>query len=283
MFAAGVLAAGLPLGGCVAGLALFYGVIAFAAREPAPALLGLANRLTLLRLAALATLAAVGLAAPWSPAAALTLTGWMPCLVYAAAALLDYADGAVARRTRTTSPFGARLDAEADALGLAATSGIAVFASGTLPAWYLLAGFGRYLFGAGLFVEARLGRRLSGLPPSRWRRRLAGFQMGLVAVCLAPFIEPAWSPPATLALGVPFLIGFGRDYLIASGRLDPLHPRSRRRAALLRRLQAPARGLAALLAALLGVAKLAGFSTGSGALAAFFLAWLLLPPRAARA
>ena len=276
---AGVLFAGLPVAGGLAGFAILIGVVAYAAREPAPAPLGPANRLTLARLAVLAALAGCGLAATVAPEARPALAGWLPCLVYAAAALADYADGAIARRTRTASAFGARLDAEADALGLAAASGIAVFATGTLPAWYLLAGFGRYLFGAALFVEGRLGRRLRELPPSPFRRRLAGFQMGLVAVCLAPFIEPEWAPPTTTALGVPFLIGFVRDYLIASGRLDPDSRRSRRLSSRFRRFRPPAGRLAALLAAVLGALKLAGLATGSWALAAFFFAWLILPGR----
>lgn len=282
MCTAGILLAGLPLGGGLLGFAIFTGVVAFVAGDAAPRPLGLANRLTLVRLAAVAALAGCGLAAALSPEAGLALAGWMPCLVYAAAALGDYADGAIARRTRTTSAFGARLDAETDALGLAAASGIAVLASGTLPAWYLLAGFGRYLFGAALFVEERLGRQLGELPASPFRRRLAGFQMGLVAVCLAPFIEPEWTPPATLALGVPFLVGFARDYLIASGRLDPDSRGSRRVGSLLLCLRPAACGVAAVLAALLGAAKLAGLATGSTALAAFFLAWLVLPGRRGR-
>ena len=277
--AAGILLAGLPLGGGLLGFAVFTGVVAFAAREPAPRPLGLANRLTLVRLAALAALAGCGLAATFSPEARLALAGWMPCLVYAAAALGDYADGAIARRTRTTSAVGARLDAEADALGLAAAGGIAVFAAGTLPAWYLLAGFGRYLFGAALFVEARLGRRLRDLPPSPFRRRLAGFQMGLVAVCLAPFIEPEWAPPATMALGTPFLLGFGRDYLIRSGRLDPESAGSRRLTGRLGRLRRPASRLAVAAAIALGALKAAGMAVGSWGLAAFFFGWLVRPGR----
>lgn len=276
---AGILLAGLPLGGGLLGFAVFAGVVAFAAREPAPTPLGLANRLTLVRLAALAALAGGGLAAALAPEARLALAGWMPCLVYAAAALGDYADGAIARRTRTTSAFGARLDAEADALGLAAASGIAVLASGTLPAWYLLAGFARYLFGAALFVEARLGRRLADLPPSPFRRRLAGFQMGLVAVCLAPFIEPEWAPPATAALGAPFLLGFARDYLIRTRRIDPDSAGASRRVRRFRKLRGPVSRSAAVLAAALGVLKLAGFSTGSWGLAAFFFGWLVRPGR----
>ena len=276
---AGILFAGLPVGGGFLGFAIFTGVVAFAAREPAPRPLGLANRLTLVRLAALAALAGGGLFAAFSSQAELALGGWMPCLVYAAAALGDYADGAIARRTRTTSAFGARLDAEADALGLAAGSGIAVFASGTLPAWYLLAGFGRYLFGAALLVEKRLGRRLAELPSSPFRRRLAGFQMGLVAVCLAPFIEPAWAPPATLALGLPFLIGFARDYLIRSGRLDPESAASCRLTDFLGRLRRPASRIVAAAAAALGILKLAGLAVGSWGLAAFFFGWLVRPGR----
>ena len=275
----GIVFAGLPLGGGLAGFVLLFGVVTFAARDPAPAPLGIANRLTLTRLAVLAALAGTALWAPVSVDARLALGGWIPCLAYGAAALGDFADGAVARRTRSASAFGARLDAESDALGMAAGTGIAVLWSGVLPPWYLLAGFGRYLFGAALFLETRLGRRLRELPPSPFRRRLAGFQMGLVTVCLAPFVEPEWAPPATLALGVPFLLGFGRDYLIASGRLDPDSAASRRFLSRLARLRSPASGAAAVLAAALGVAKLAGLPTGSWFLAAFFFAWLMRSPR----
>lgn len=283
MCVAGVLLAGLPVGGGLVAFALLFGVLAYVAREPAPVPLGLANRLTLFRLAVLAALAGYGLAAVISVRARLALTGWTACVAYTAAALGDYADGAIARRARTASAFGARLDAEADALGLAAASAIAVLASGTLPAWYLLAGFGRYLFGAALFVEERLGRRLRELPPSPFRRRLAGFQMGLVAVCLAPFIQPEWALPSTVALGAPFLAGFGRDYLVRTGRVDPESAGWRRLAGRLARLRSPGSRTALALAAVLTVLKSAGYATGSWGLAAFFFGWLILPPGRARA
>ena len=276
--AGAILLAELPPAGGLLGFAIFTGVVGFAARERPPRRLGVANRLTLVRLAALAARAGCGLAATRSSGAALLLAGWMPCLVYAAAALGDYADGAIARRTGATSAFGARLDAEADALGLAAASSIAVLSRGVLPGWYLLAGFGRYLFGAALLVEAARGRRLAPLPPSPFRRRLAGFQMGLVAVSLVPGIEPRWGLPAALTLGLPFLIGFARDYLVRTRRIRPEGGRLERGAG--RRRWVPA--LAAAAAGLLGVLTLAGFPAGPWTLAAFCFAWLVLPGRRKR-
>ena len=279
----GDLPGGLAASAGLIGLALFVLVVR-AVRfgrdgAPAPGRLGAANAITLARLvifAGLGGVATVSLAfVPEAGAALGHALGWAPALAYGLAALADGLDGFVARRTGTESAFGARLDAETDALGMAAASGIVVLLAGVLPFWYLLAGFGRYLFGAALFVERRLGRRLADLPPSPFRRRLAGFQMGLLAVCLVPGIEPEWALPSTLALGIPFLAGFVRDYLLASGQLDPRGAGSRRVVARLQGLRPSVSRLAALLAAALGILKLAGFPTGSWGLAAFFFAWLI--------
>ena len=280
----GDLPAGLAASAVLIGLALFV-LVMLAVRfgrdaAPAPGRLAAANAITLARLVVFAGLGGFGAASLAFAPEAGAAPGWIPALAYGLAALADGLDGFVARRTGTESAFGARLDAEADALGMAAASGIAVLIAGVLPLWYLAAGFGRYLFGAALFVERRLGRGLSPLPPSPFRRRLAGFQMGLLAVCLAPGIEPGWALPSTLALGIPFLAGFARDYLIASGRLDPEGAGSRRPVARLQGLRFPLSRLAALLACALGILKLAGLSTGAWGLAALFFAWLILPQRA---
>lgn len=235
--------------------------------------------MTVGRLALLGALAGHAVSLPFAAAPGGAPSGWVPCLAYGAAALADFVDGVVARRSRSESAFGARLDAEADALGMAAAGGIAIFGVGTLPLWYLAAGFARYLFAAGLFVERRLGRPTKDLPPSRFRRRLAGFQMGLLAVCLAPGIEARWALPSAVALGAPFLLGFVRDYLTASARLDPAGQGMRRFDARLGRLRPAASRAAGLLAAALGALGLAGMPGGSFALAAFFFAWLIRPPR----
>lgn len=254
---------GWTAAGGLVGAALLFAVVRFASRERVPSGLGAANRVTILRLAIFGALAGYGLSLPFTG----EVPGWAPCLAYAAAATLDFLDGALARRAGSESAFGARLDAESDALGMAAASGIAVLALGTLPLWHLAAGFARYLYGAGLALERRPVRPLA---PSPFRRRLAGFQMGMLAVCLAPGIEPDWATPSALALGVPFLLGFLRDYCFVTGRGDP-------RPTGLERFRAPASVAAALAALALGAAKLAGFSTGAPALGFFFFAWLIRP------
>ncbi len=127
----------------------------------------------------------------------------------------------------------------------------------------LLAGCARYLFALALRVEGRPQRPLD---PSPFRRRLAGFQMGLLAVCLVPGITLRWSVPAAFALGVPFLVGFARDYLVSSGRLDPAG------VPWLGRLRKPA-----ALTAVGAAVPLAALGLGPLALGAFLFAWLLTP------
>jgi len=56
------------------------------------------------------------------------------------------------------------------------------------------------------------------------RRRLAGFQMGILAVFLWPIARPPSTLLAELIIGVPLLIGFIRDWLLVSGALDPDDP-----------------------------------------------------------
>ncbi len=282
-FVGGVALLGLPLGGGLLGLIGVFPVPVRAAAGSDPAVravpkpLGVPNRLTVVRLALVASLAGHALWAVVSGDSGLAAAGWAPCLAYAAAALGDGLDGRLARRSGAVSGFGARLDAETDALGIAAASTTAVLVLGVLPAWCLVAGFARYLLGIGLLFERRLGRPPGPLPPSPFRRRLAGFQMGLLAVCLAPGIRPEWAAPSAVALGGPFLLGFLRDYLAVTGRLDPAGRASRALLSFLKRARRPAALTAAVAAALLGALRLTGAPTGAWALAAFFFAWLLGP------
>ena len=271
---------GLPVEGGFLGVLLTAPVlVAVIVREPAPAALGLANRVTLGRLALVAGLGGQVL---WALIAAddrLVASGWTLCIAYGIAAVSDALDGPLARRFGGATAFGARLDAETDALGIAAAATAAVSLLGTLPAWYLVAGFARYLFAAGLALGRRLGRSSAPLPPSPFRRRLAGFQMGLLVVCLGPWVRPEWAGPSTLALGGAFLIGFALDFLFAVRALDPEGSWWRSVAARLDRWRRPAAIGGAAASIVLGALRLAGIGAGAWALAAFFVGWLLWPGR----
>ena len=245
--------------------------------------LGPAVPITLLRLALVSALGGHALTLALVPERAAG-SGLLPFALYLPAVLADALDGVVARRRGFATGFGAALDRETDAAGLAAASLTAVLATGALPAWYLLAGFARYLCALGLFVEERSGRRRRALDPSPFRRRLAGFQMALVAASLAPVASPGfperWAHPAALALGAPFLLGFARDYLVLSGRLDPEGARWRALAGFLARRRRLACAAGAAAAAALSALALFGPDAsrfGPPALAAALFTALVTP------
>jgi CDP-diacylglycerol--glycerol-3-phosphate 3-phosphatidyltransferase len=148
------------------------------------------------------------------------LLAWMPAMLYTVLAILDYLDGYLARITGQATVLGARLDGAFDALGLLVAVGLAVW-YGQLPGWYLLIGLSRYLFSFGSWWRKRQGKSVYDLPPSSNRRVLAGFQMGFISVILWPLFSPPGTTLAGVIFAIPFLAGFGRDWLVVSGRLDP--------------------------------------------------------------
>jgi CDP-diacylglycerol--glycerol-3-phosphate 3-phosphatidyltransferase len=197
------------------------------AAEAGSALWGAANLLTLLRGLLIAVLAGY-VFAPRSAG----LSGWLPALVYTAVICLDFLDGTVARRTGTRTLLGGALDQELDGLGLLVAMGLVV-QYGVLPWQLLLVGLAHYLFALALFTRRRSGHPVHPLPPDPWRRRLAGFQMALAAAFLWPIARRSPALLAEALIGAPFLLGFLRDWLVVSGRLDsggPLLTRWRARA-----------------------------------------------------
>jgi phosphatidylglycerophosphate synthase len=103
--------------------------------------------------------------------------------------LMDGLDGSVARRSGTTSAFGARFDMETDAVFVAVLAMLA-WQSGKVAAWVLLSGAMRYLF----IVAAWLVPLLRRPVPSSYRgKTIAVLQMLALLVAIAP-----WSS-ATLA------------------------------------------------------------------------------------
>jgi CDP-diacylglycerol--glycerol-3-phosphate 3-phosphatidyltransferase len=145
---------------------------------------------------------------------------WVIVLLYTITDVADFFDGYVARRADHVTELGGVLDMEFDGLGTLVVILLAV-SFGQLPPWYLLLGLARYLFLVGLWLRRQLGRPIADLPPSAHRRVFAGFQMGFLSVVLWPILP---RPMATLA-GALFAaatgLGFLRDWLAASGALDP--------------------------------------------------------------
>lgn len=144
---------------------------------------------------------------------------WLPALLYGAGAVLDWADGTVARHVDRRTLLGERLDMAFDTMGFLVAPVVAV-AWGALPVWYLSLSAARYCYRLGCWLHERRGGSVDTLPESRVRRPLAGLQMVVIAVALLPVTPPGvvW-PAATIAM-VPSLVVFLRDFLWVTGRLD---------------------------------------------------------------
>lgn len=183
--------------------------------EAGPQPLTLATWLTIARGSALALLAGFVFVGP--PAGTLA---WVPGALFAIAAGLDAVDGVVARRTDSVTEFGARLDTEIDALTVLCGASIVVL-YGFAPAAFLAVGLARYAFVAGIAVRRRRGRSIQKLDRSPARRFLGALAMAAIWLALLPNPGRTGSWLVTSAVLVPFLLQFGRDWLVVSGRLEP--------------------------------------------------------------
>jgi CDP-diacylglycerol--glycerol-3-phosphate 3-phosphatidyltransferase len=150
---------------------------------------------------------------------------WVPGILYTLSDATDFFDGYVARRTDHATRLGKILDMSFDGLGVLVAS-LLVVLYGQAPAWYLLVGFARYLFLAGEWLRRRLGKPVYPIPPSLNRRVFAGLQMGFLAVALWPIFTPPGIHIAAALFGLPLLVGFGRDWLYASGVIKDRPARS---------------------------------------------------------
>ena len=149
---------------------------------------GNANRLTLVRLALAGLLVGLLGEAAWSdPAAGPGALAWAVVVLATVTALLDAADGTLARRSGLASAFGARFDMETDAAYTVVLCAL-VWQAGQAGPWVLLAGLLRYLFVAATWRWPWLA---APLPPSRRRQTVCVVQITSLIVCLAPIVSPA--------------------------------------------------------------------------------------------
>jgi phosphatidylglycerophosphate synthase len=123
----------------------------------------------------------------------------------AVALTLDAVDGPVARRSATTSTFGARFDGEADAFLLLVLS---VYVARSAGAWALAIGAARYVFWAAGRVRPWMAEHL----PFRYWRKVVTAVQGVVLVTAAADVVAPGPRDAALVLALALLAeSFGRD------------------------------------------------------------------------
>ena len=137
---------------------------------------------------------------------------WTLLALTAPALLLDAVDGPVARRTGSTSAVGARLDMEVDA-GLLVVLSLA--AAPVVGGWVVLIGAMRYLLVAASWVRPELR---TPLPPSTFRRGVAGLQGVVLAAAIAPFV-PRWVATAAALVALGLLIASFTSEVVTMERL----------------------------------------------------------------
>ena len=171
-----------------------------AAARDGVALLGPADHVTLTRGALACAVAAL-------VAASAAGTGSREVLVGLAvvALALDFVDGRVARGTGTATPFGGRLDGEADAfLMLVLSVDVARWAG----AWVLAIGGVRYAF----WLAGRALPWLRATVPPRYWRKVVCATAGIALVVAAAQVGPPALSYAGLVLATALLAeSFGRD------------------------------------------------------------------------
>lgn len=169
---------------------------------------GLANVLTVVRLAVSCLLAAFAFALCFGPAGG-EPAAWIFFGCAVAALVFDGLDGFAARRSGLASPFGARFDMETDAFMILVLSVIAVLL-GKAGVWVIASGLLRYLYVVTALVVPALTRPLA----PAWRRKaIAAIQGAALAALLAPVIQPPVSSIIAGSALVLLIYSFGVDIL----------------------------------------------------------------------
>lgn len=181
--------------------------------------LGAANWITLLRVGATVGLAGFLCLVIQGDQTLPDTLSWAPGTIYLGISLADLFDGYIARRQGRETELGKRLDIEADAAGLLVASLVAV-ALGRLPVIYLLVGLAYYPYVLGIWIRQKRALAVIALRQRPYARIVAGFQMGLVGLALLPVFHPRFTFVAARIFMIPLLIGFLRDWLVLSGRIE---------------------------------------------------------------
>ncbi len=123
----------------------------------------------------------------------------------ALALALDFVDGWVARRTRTTARLGAQFDGEVDAFLILVLS---VYVARSIGVWVLAIGAARYAF---LAAGWALPWMRAELPPREWRKWVTAAQGIVLTIAAAQVLPMALTEAAVLAALALLAESFGRD------------------------------------------------------------------------
>jgi len=206
---------GVPAALALALYAGIAGIVLCAARRQDLRRFGAANAVTLLRAAMVAFLAGLALLPTPLPgeirSAAIVLG--------VAGLLLDGVDGWLARRSGTTSRFGARFDMETDALSVLVFTFLLLRAGQAGP-WVLAIGLARYIYVGVGWLWPPLAREL---PPSLRRKTICVVVVTALLIALAPFVDAAWAGMICAAALVLLLSSFAMDcvWLLIIRRTTP--------------------------------------------------------------
>lgn len=138
-------------------------------------------------------------------------TAWVGVIAATAAAVSDGIDGWLARRTDTSSRFGARFDMETDAALILVLS-ILVWQWEKAGPWVLAIGLMRYLFVAAGWVLPWMRGRLT---PTLRGKTVAVWQMVTLIVSIGPIV-PVWLSTTGCAVSLTLLVW---SFAIDVGRL----------------------------------------------------------------
>lgn len=159
----------------------------------------------------------------WSRGGRPPWLAWTPGLIYLLAGAADFADGYLARITDHVTRLGESLDRKIDALGLLIAS-LSAICMDRLPPSYIAAGLAYYLFRAGIWYRKKRGKTVVPLKPRPGSRVTAGFQMGFVGAALLPLLPARAMALASWVFMTPLLLGFLRDWLVVSARVEADSP-----------------------------------------------------------
>jgi CDP-diacylglycerol--glycerol-3-phosphate 3-phosphatidyltransferase len=127
----------------------------------------------------------------------LTLAG----VLFAIAAVTDFADGWIARHFNQQTLFGRLVDPVADKLLIGTAVGL-LWWTGLLPGWFAAVVLVRELFVVGAAIAARATGRTEEIRPGPFGKAGAAAQMLLIGLVLLPLPQPMKTPAVMTGLMV---------------------------------------------------------------------------------